>query len=61
MISYVSIYCVPIPYLQPDKEFAEDILRNKKLAESMEDDEIEWVKASKSNSKMWMKGDWKFE
>lgn len=50
-----------IQYLQPAKEFAKDILRNKELAENMEDDEIEWVKASKGSGKRWMKGDWKFE
>lgn len=49
-----------IQYLQPAKEFAEDILRNKELAESMEDDEIEWVKASRGNGKRWVKGDWEF-
>lgn len=49
-----------IQYLQPAKEFAEDILRNKELAESMEDDEVKWVKASKGSGKRWMKGDWKF-
>lgn len=49
-----------IQYLQPAKEFAEDILRNKELAESMEDDEVEIVKASRGNGKRWMKGDWEF-
>ena len=48
-----------IQYLQPAKEFAEDILRNKELAESMEEDKVEWVKTSKGKNK-WMKGDWKF-
>ena len=49
-----------IQYLQPAKEFAEDILRNKELAESMEDDEVEVVKANKGKNR-WMKGDWEFE
>ena len=49
-----------IQYLQPAKEFAEDILRNKELAERMEDDEVEVVKASRGHGKRWMKGDWKF-
>lgn len=49
-----------IQYLQPAKEFAEDILRNRELAENIEDDEIEWVKASRGNEKRWMKGDWEF-
>lgn len=48
-----------IQYLQPAKEFAEDILRNKELAESMEDDVVEWVKVSKGKNR-WMKGDWEF-
>ena len=48
-----------IQYLQPAKEFAEDILRNKELAESMEEDMVEWVKVSKGKNR-WMKGDWKF-
>ena len=43
-----------IQYLQPAKEFAEDILRNKELAESMKDDEVEWVKVSKGKNR-WMK------
>lgn len=43
-----------IQYLQPSKEFAENILKNKELAESMEDDEVEWVKVSKGNNR-WMK------
>ena len=49
-----------IQYLQPAKEFAEDILRNRELAESMEEDDIEWVKVSKGKNR-WMKGDWEFE
>lgn len=49
-----------IQYLQPAKEFAEDILRNRELAESMEDDEVEVVKANRGNGKRWMKGDWEF-
>ena len=48
-----------IQYLQPAKEFAEDILRNKELAESMEEDVVEWVKVSKGKNR-WMKGDWEF-
>ena len=48
-----------IQYLQPAKEFAEDILRNKELAESMEEDEVEVVKVSKGKNR-WMKGDWEF-
>lgn len=43
-----------IQYLQPAKEFAEDILRNKELAESMEDDEVEWVKVGRQGKK-WLR------
>lgn len=49
-----------IQYLQPSQEFAEEIRKNQALAESMEDDEVEVVKASKGNGKTWMKGDWEF-
>lgn len=48
-----------IQYLQPSQEFAEEIRKNQALAESMEDDEVEWVKVSKGKNK-WMKGDWEF-
>lgn len=48
-----------IQYLQPSQEFAEEIRKNQVLAESMEDDEVEWVRASKGKNR-WMKGDWKF-
>ena len=47
-----------IQYLQPSQEFAEEIRKNQALAESMEDDEVEVVKASRGNGKRWMKGDW---
>lgn len=50
-----------IQYLQPSQEFAEEIRKNQALAESMEDDEVEVVKASRGNGKRWMKGDWEFE
>ena len=50
-----------IQYLQPSQEFAEEIRKNQVLAESMEDDEVEVVKASRGNGKRWMKGDWRFE
>lgn len=43
-----------IQYLQPSKEFAEDILRNRELAENMEDDEVEWVKVGKQG-KRWLR------
>lgn len=49
-----------IQYLQPAKEFAEEIRKNQTLAESMEDDVVEWVKVSKGKNR-WMKGDWEFE
>lgn len=49
-----------IQYLQPSQEFAEEIRKNQVLAESMEDDEVEIVKASRGNGKRWMKGDWEF-
>lgn len=49
-----------IQYLQPSQEFAQEIRKNQTLAESMEDDEIEVVKASRGNGKRWMKGDWEF-
>ena len=49
-----------IQYLQPSQEFAEEIRKNQALAESMEDDEVEVVKASRGNGKRWMKGDWEF-
>lgn len=49
-----------IQYLQPSQEFAEEIRKNQALAESMEDDEVEVVKASRGNGKTWMKGDWAF-
>lgn len=49
-----------IQYLQPSQEFAEEIRKNQALAESMEDDEVEVVKASRENGKRWMKGDWEF-
>ena len=49
-----------IKYLQPSQEFAEEIRKNQALAESMEDDEVEVVKASRGNGKRWMKGDWEF-
>ena len=50
-----------IQYLQPSQEFAEEIRKNQALAEGMEDDEVEVVKANRGNGKRWMKGDWKFE
>lgn len=49
-----------IQYLQPSQEFAEEIRKNQALAESMEDDEVEVVKASRGNGKRWVKGDWEF-
>ena len=49
-----------IQYLQPSQEFAEEIRKNQALAESMEDDEVEVVKASRGSGKRWMKGDWEF-
>lgn len=49
-----------IQYLQPSQEFAEEIRKNQVLAENMEDDEVEIVKASRGNGKRWMKGDWEF-
>lgn len=49
-----------IQYLQPSQEFAEEIRKNQALAETMEDDEVEIVKASRGSGKRWMKGDWKF-
>ena len=49
-----------IQYLQPSQEFAQEIRKNQALAESMEDDEVEVVKASRGNGKRWMKGDWEF-
>lgn len=48
-----------IQYLQPSQEFAQEIRKNQALAENMEDDEVEMVKASKGKNR-WMKGDWKF-
>lgn len=48
-----------IQYLQPSQEFVEEIKKNQALAESIEDDEVEIVKASKGKNR-WMKGDWKF-
>ena len=48
-----------IQYLQPSQEFAEEIRKNRALAESMEDDEVEMVRASKGKNR-WMKGDWEF-
>ena len=50
-----------IQYLQPSQEFAQEIRKNQALAESMEEDEVEVVKASRGNRKRWMKGDWEFE
>lgn len=50
-----------IQYLQPSQEFAQEIRKNQALAESMENDEVEAVKASRGNGKRWMKGDWEFE
>lgn len=49
-----------VQYLQPSQEFAKDILRNRELAKNIEDDEVEWVKASRGNGKRWVKGDWEF-
>lgn len=49
-----------IQYLQPSQEFAQEIRKNQALAESMEEDEVEVVKASRGNEKRWMKGDWEF-
>lgn len=49
-----------IQYLQPSQEFAEEIRKNQALAERMEDDEVEIVKASRGSGKRWMKGDWEF-
>lgn len=49
-----------IQYLQPSQEFAQEIRKNQALAESMEDDEVEVVKASRGSGKRWMKGDWEF-
>ena len=49
-----------IQYLQPSQEFAQEIKKNMALAESMEEDVVEWVKVSKGKNR-WMKGDWKFE
>lgn len=50
-----------IQYLQPSQEFAQEIRKNQALAENMEDDEVEIVKASRGNGKRWTKGDWEFE
>ena len=50
-----------IQYLQPSQEFAEEIRKNQALAESMEDDEVEWVKLNKGNRNRWIGKDWKFE
>ena len=50
-----------IQYLQPSQEFAQEIRKNQALAENMEDDEVEVVKASRGSGKRWMKGDWEFE
>lgn len=50
-----------IQYLQPSQEFAEEIRKNQVLAESMEDDEVEVMKASRGNEKKWIGKDWKFE
>lgn len=49
-----------IQYLQPSQEFAEEIRKNQVSAESMKDDEVEIVKASRGSGKRWMKGDWEF-
>src|SRR5699024_9694566 len=49
-----------IQYLQPSQEFAQEIRKNQALAESMEDDKIEVVKASRGSGKRRMKGDWEF-
>ena len=48
-----------IQYLQPSQEFAEEIRKNQALAEGMEDDEVEVVKANGRKNR-WMKGDWEF-
>lgn len=41
-----------IQYLQPAKEFAEDILKNRKLAEDMEDEEVVVRKVNKQVKKV---------
>lgn len=50
-----------IQYLQPSQEFAEEIRKNRELAENMEDDEVEVVKLNKGNRNRWIGKDWKFE
>lgn len=50
-----------VQYLQPSQEFAQEIKKNRELAESMEDDEVEVVKLNKGNRNRWIGKDWKFE
>lgn len=43
-----------IQYLQPSQEFAEEIRKNRVLAESMEDDEVEVVRVGRQG-KRWLR------
>lgn len=43
-----------IQYLQPSQEFAQEIRKNQALAESMEDDEVEVVRAGRQG-KRWLR------
>ena len=47
-----------IQYLQPSQEFAQEIKKNQALAENMEDDEVEVVKASRANGTRSTTGHW---
>ena len=55
-----GLYTFIPKYIEPMEEFRKELQRNRDLAEEMEDDEFEVVKASKSNRKRWVKGDWDF-
>lgn len=55
-----GLYTFIPQYIAPMEEFREELQKNRELAESMDDDEVEVVKASRGNEKRWMKGDWEF-
>lgn len=50
-----------IQFLQPARDFAEEIKRNRESALDIADGEIEVIKSCKKNNTRWLKNDWKFD
>ena len=48
-------------YVEPCREFVDQLNKAKELAENMEDDEVEIVKLNKGSRNRWIGKDWKFE